>query len=153
MGHTHLTDEQWKKIAQFLKSCPGIHFGVSARCRRFVEAVVWVSRSGAQWRFLPESYGKWNFVYKRYAGWCDRSVWQRMNEAFAVDADFQQLIIDSTVVRAHPCAAGAVKKKENSHLDEAVADSPPKFISPPTPLATRSASGSPPDNPAMWPDR
>jgi transposase len=52
-----------------------------------VEGVFWIMRSSAQWRFLPEECGSWNSVHKRYARWCDHSVWQEMHEAFANDAD------------------------------------------------------------------
>jgi len=111
MTDVTLTNEQWTKIRDFLQQDPNAYVGNEAHCRRFVEAVKWVSRSGAQWRLVPETYGKWNSIYKRFERWCKAGVWQRMLDTFAKDADMENGLIDSTVVRAHPCAAGAEKKR------------------------------------------
>jgi transposase len=111
MTNVNLTDEEWIKIRDFLKQDPNVYVGNEAACRRFVEAVKWIDRSGAQWRLLPDSYGKWNSIYKRYERWCKAGVWQRMMGHFADDPDMEHGMVDSTVVRAHPCAAGAEKKR------------------------------------------
>ena len=103
-----IQDAHWPKILQFLRSCPGIYVGQETKCRRFLEAVLWITRSGAQWRLLPTEYGNWNSVYKRFARWCDKGIWELMHQHFADEPDMEYLILDSTVVRAHPCAAGAL---------------------------------------------
>lgn len=110
MSDVKIPDQDWSKIRAFLKQDPNAYVGNEAECRRFVEAVKWMSRSGAQWRLLPVEYGNWNSVYKRFVRWCAAGVWERMLAHFAQDRDLENGMIDSTIVRAHPCAAGAQKK-------------------------------------------
>jgi len=111
MRNVKLEDEQWMKIQQFLRSCPQVKVGSARKCRRFLEAVLWMARSGAQWRLLPDEYGNWNRVYKRFARWCDVAVWEQRMTHFADDPDMENVLLDSTLVRAHACAAGATKKR------------------------------------------
>ena len=111
MTNVKLTDDQWTGMLAFLKQDPNAYVGNADNCRRFVEAVMWISRSGAQWRLLPTEYGNWNSVYKRFARWCDKGVWERMLAHFADDPDMENGMVDSTVVRAHASAAGATKKR------------------------------------------
>lgn len=96
---------------RFLYQHPGVYVGKGLKCRRFVEGVFWVLRTGAPWRDVPERYGKWNSIYQRFARWCDRGIWEEMFTYFSQDADAEWLIPDSTVIRAHPCAAGAPAKR------------------------------------------
>ncbi len=105
-----LTDSEWQKILPVLKSCaPDIRLGMLRECRRFLEAVLWILRSGAQWRLLPKEYGNWNTVYKRFSRWSQAGVFEKLFEHFSADRDLEYLLIDSTVVRAHACSAGAQK--------------------------------------------
>ena len=105
-----LTDDQWQKILPVLKTCPEIRLGAGRSVRRFLEAVLWVTRSGAQWRLLPRNYGRWNSVYKRFARWSELKVFEKLFEHFSSDRDMEYLMLDSTIVRAHACAAGAQKR-------------------------------------------
>ena len=110
MSNVKLPAEQWDRILDFLRGCAGLYVAQEEDCQRFVEAVLWINRSGAQWRLLPAEYGNWNSVYKRFARWADKGVWEQMLQHFSGDPDLEYLIIDSTVVRAHPCAAGGAPK-------------------------------------------
>ena len=105
-----LTDKEWQKILPVLKSCaPEIRLGAGRDCRRFLEAVLWILRSGAQWRLLPKEYGNWNTVYKRFARWSEAGVFEKLFEHFSSDHDLEYLLIDSTIVRSHACSSGAQK--------------------------------------------
>ena len=103
------SDEQWQKILRFLRTCPNIYIGQENECRQFLEAVLWIARSGAQWRLLPDSYGNWNTIYKRFARWSAQNVFEKLFEFCASDSDLEHLLIDSTIIRAHASAAGAQK--------------------------------------------
>jgi putative transposase len=75
--------------------------------RLFVEAVLWIARTGAPWRDLPAELGNWNSVWRRFARWAARGVWERLFAAMADDPDFEYVIVDATIVRAHQHSAGA----------------------------------------------
>ncbi len=105
-----LSDEQWQKMRPILRSHPNTYVGQEHECRLFLSAVLWITRSGAQWRLLPKEYGYWNTVYRRFARWAQQGVFEHLHQAVADDADLEHLLIDSTIIRAHPCAAGAPKK-------------------------------------------
>src|SRR4051812_38980443 len=105
-----LRDDQWKRIQHLLPGRPG-SVGVTARdTRLFVEAVLFRYRAGIPWRDLPERFGDWKNVHRRFSRWAKSGVWQRLFELLAEDADNEYAMIDSTIVRAHQHSAGAQKK-------------------------------------------
>ncbi len=75
--------------------------------RTFVDAVLWIARTGAYWRELQESFGLWNSVFQRYNRWSKAGVWERVFRALSGDPDFEYVMIDSTIVRAYQHSAGA----------------------------------------------
>lgn len=111
MPRKRLRDEQWERIKDLL---PGkaTDPGVTAKDNRlFLEAVLWIARTGSPWRDLPPALGNWHATFTRFSRWGKKGVWQRVIEAISDDVDLEALFIDSTVVRAHQHAAGAKKKK------------------------------------------
>jgi len=74
-----------------------------------LNGILWIARSGAPWRDLPERYGSWSTLYDRFARWSEAGVIEKLFEALTVDADMQDLCIDGTVVKAHQHAAGVKK--------------------------------------------
>ena len=92
-----LNETQQTKIMAFLRTCRGIYAGQAEKTLRFVAAILWMVRSGAQWELIPERYGKWNSIYKRFARWCDHGIFEQMHAHFADDPDWECLLLDSTM--------------------------------------------------------
>ena len=108
-----LTEEAWAEIAPILaaiKSRAGSPPVLSDRM--FIEAVLYLARTGTPWRDLPEAFGHWDAVYNRFRRWERRGIWRQLWERLQTDASPQtrHLFIDATIVRAHQHAAGALKK-------------------------------------------
>jgi transposase len=120
LSNAKLNDEGWMKILAFLRTQEGIYIGLEEECRRFVEAVLWILRSGAQWRLLPATEGQWNSVFKRFDRWGKRGIWVNMHRYFAAEPDSESVMGDSTVVRAHACAAGAAADTTEPPVDQAL---------------------------------
>jgi len=108
-----IRNEQWERIRDIL---PGKASdpGVTAKDNRlFVEAVLWIARTGAPWRDLPLEFGNWHSTFTRFSRWGKKGVWQRVVEAVTDAPDLEALLIDSTIVRVHQHGTGALKKTEN----------------------------------------
>ena len=108
-----LTDEAWAEIAPLLatlKSRAGSPPALSDRL--FIEAVLYLARTGLPWRDLPEDFGPWDAVYNRFRRWARRGIWRQLWERLPTQACplTRHLFIDATIVRAHQHAAGARKK-------------------------------------------
>jgi transposase len=106
-----LRDDQWARIKDLI---PGGRRGQRGpRCdnRRFVDALLWMARSGARWRDLPERLGDHRAVKRRYYRWIERGVLDQFLTALSAEADLEWLLIDSTIIRAHQHAAGAAQAK------------------------------------------
>jgi len=102
-----LTDAQWLRIEHLVPGKKGDRGRHGEDNRLFVDAVLWIARAGAPWRDLPPAFGNWNSVFQRFRRWAKKGVWERIFNALVESPDFEYLIIDSTIVRAHQHAAGA----------------------------------------------
>ncbi len=100
-----LTEAQWCRIEGLLPGKAGDPGRTGRDNRLFVNAVLWVLRSGARWSDLPERYGNWKSVHKRFTRWAAKGVWERVFESLTGDPDNQYLMLDTTLVRAHQQAA------------------------------------------------
>ena len=107
MTRMRLTDAQWAKMEPHClgkKSDPGRTGGDG---RMFLEAVLWIVRTGAPWRDLPEVFGPWNTVFKRFRHWVKRDVFKRIFDAVSDDPDMEFAMIDGTIVKVHRHGQGA----------------------------------------------
>lgn len=109
-------DLQWSRIAPMLPGKVGDPGRTAADNRLFVNAVLWVLRSGARWSDLPERYGRFKSVHKRFTRWSRAGVWERVFDALSRDRDNEYLMIDSAIVRAHAQAATGQKGGARTRL-------------------------------------
>ncbi|MGZ2464507.1 transposase [Sinorhizobium medicae] len=100
---------QWEHIKPFVPGGRKGKRGPRSDGRRFVEALLWMARSGARWRDLPERFGPHQTAKRRYYRWIEAGVFDRLFEAVAGDPDLEWMMLDATVIRAQ--AAGARRKR------------------------------------------
>ncbi len=99
-----LSDQIWNQLLETIRKHPNTYVGDEAACRRFVEAVLWMVRSGAQWRLLPAAYGNWNSIYKRFARWQEAGVWHQLHMLLLAELrsagrlDFSRASLDAASV-------------------------------------------------------
>jgi transposase len=135
-----LTDAHWERMAGLILGRPEAPGSTGRDNRMFVEGVLWIVRTGAPWRDLPEVFGNWNSAFRRFSRWAAKGVWDRIFAALSDDPDFEYLIIDSTIIRAHQHAAGG---KGGLRLRPSVARAAaraPRSTSPCAALAARPGS-------------
>lgn len=123
-----VSDEEWALIGQLLPPERGRGCRPAQDNRCYFEGMMWIARTGAQWRHLPDEYGKWNSVFRRYRRWVTTGVFDAMLETLAELAgrDIAADMIDSTVVRAHHCAVGIKRglNKQRLSVDREEASRP-----------------------------
>ena len=102
-----LNDAQWQRIAPVLSGKPGDPGRSGRNNRLFIEAVLWIARTGSPWRDLPDAFGKWLTVYTRFWRWAQKGAWERIFAALSDDPDFEYVLVDGTLVRVHQHGTGA----------------------------------------------
>lgn len=100
-----LTDVQYERIAEVLPGKASDPGRTAKDNHQFINAVLWVLRSGAHWHDLPERYGNWKSVHKRFSRWANKGVWERVFDRLLKDPKNDYVMIDSTLVKAHQQAA------------------------------------------------
>jgi len=138
-----LSDEEWNIIGVLLPPEHGRGCRPAQDNRLYFEGMMWIARTGSQWRHLPDEYGKWNSVFRRYRRWVTTGVFDAMLETLAemVERDASADMIDSTVVRAHHCAVGIKRGlSKPRRLADRAAGSPQNSMPDAMPEDVRSAS-------------
>ena len=124
-----LTDEEWLRIEPLL---PPENTGKQGRPRKdnriIMNGIVWLARSGAPWRDLPERYGSWKTVYSRFRKWIDDGILDNIFRILSLEAELGELSIDASIVQAHQHSAGAKKGGLQMRSDIAVEEPAPKSM-------------------------
>ena len=113
-----LSDEQWEQLAPLLPAEKPRTGRPNRDHRRVVNGILWVLKTGAPWRDLPERYGKWQTVASRFYRWQKNGVWERVFAQLQQMKDREGQIewavhyVDGSVIRAHQHAAGAKKVRQ-----------------------------------------
>ena len=107
MNRWVLKDEQWERVAPLLPGKAGDPGRTGSDNRLFLEAVLWMVRTGAPWRDLPEAFGSWNTVFRRFRRWAQAGVVERLFQSLSGDPDFEYALIDGTIIRVHQHGKGA----------------------------------------------
>lgn len=104
-----LSDEMWERMMPLIIGRADQRGKTGRDNRMFVEAVLWVVRTGAAWRALPGEFDTWNNVFRRFSRWSEKGVWRRVIEAMSDEPGFDYKIINSSIIYTRQPAAGIRK--------------------------------------------
>ncbi len=107
MKRSVLSDTQWDRVAPLCAGKPSDPGRSGENNRLFLEAVLWIARTGSPWRDLPAAFGNWNTVFQRFRRWAVKGLFQRIFVSLSGDPDFEYAIIDGTIIRVHQHGTGA----------------------------------------------
>lgn len=128
-----MSDEEWVFFEPFVIERGPLRGRPPRDHRHTLDAVFWIVRTGAPWRDLPEELGNWNSVHRQYRRWTTSGLWDLMLEALADGGGNDAVqMVDSTVIRAHHCAAGAKRGLRTRLLAARAVDFRPKSTLGPT---------------------
>jgi len=110
MRRYELTDIEWERIKEYFPDKePGTPGRPPKPIRQVINGIVWIARSGAPWRDMPERYGPWETVYTRFREFVDNGTLAKIFLDLNIDADMQDVSLDSTSIRVHQHGTGAKK--------------------------------------------
>ena len=129
LQHRHdISDKVWELLKPLLPGQRGQWGGIAKDNRNFINAVFWILRTGAPWRDLPASYGKWGTVHQRFRRWRNAGIREKILEVLINEPDYEWLMIDASHCKVHPHATGAIGG--NQGMSRTKGGSIPKFTLP-----------------------
>ena len=133
-----ISDRVWELLEPLLPGRSGSWGGVAQNNRRFINAVIWILRTGSPWRDLPPTYGDWKNTHRRYCRWRDKGVWESLLEQLVEEPDYEWLMIDASHVKVHAHGTGA--RGGNQDMSKTKGGSTPRYIWPWIRMVCRSDS-------------
>lgn len=122
MSYYNLSDKQWDRLKPYIPVEGSPKGGRPPKdTRTFINAIVWMLRTGSPWRALPTEFGSWNSVYSRFRRWEQRGFFAAIFKVLTLEADLETIMIDGSYIHAHKHAAGAKGGKKNKLLGVAEA--------------------------------
>ena len=127
--HRHdISDHAWSLLEPHLPGRKGSWGGIARDNRQFINAVLWIFRTGAPWRDLPSEYGDWKNTHRRFCRWRDKGIWELLLSQLIDDPDFEWLMIDASHAKVHPHGTGA--RGGNQAMGRTKGGSTPRYIWP-----------------------
>ena len=106
-----LSNDEWNRIKKYFTERNEHTMGrPSIDNRTVLNGILWILRSGAPWRDLPERYGKWNALSQSFCLWQQNGLFEKIFSELITDADFQEICIDSSMCKVHQSANGVKKR-------------------------------------------
>lgn len=116
-----LTDEQWDRIKDLVPGKDGDPGRSGSNNRLFIDAVLYVLKTGVPWRDLPERFGNWNSVWRRFDRWGENGIWKKIVKELS-ELDLEELQLDSTSIKVHLAAIGGRRKIDEKKRMQIVAE-------------------------------
>lgn len=108
----YIKEEAFEKLFIYLNGKQGIYCKNREKTRKFLEAVYFIMRTGAQWLELSSLYGNYKTVHKRFLAWAKKGIWNEILSYCSKDYDGESFMMDGSIVRAHACASGYQKNQQ-----------------------------------------
>ena len=102
-----ITDRMWVIMEPHCLGKPTDPGRTGSDNREFMEAILWIARTGSPWRDLPTEFGNWNTIFKRFRDWVKQGVLERMFKDLSGDPDMEHAMVDATIVKVHRHGQGA----------------------------------------------